>query len=91
MEGDWVSSQSLPAIEEKAEDVDRLSKLFHQQQTELGGEVTPEIKEELRKRLRNLEDELNRYLAKEYGVGKINNMPYNVQCGGNNGRGEESK
>jgi len=76
MEGDWVSQQSLPAIEEKAQDVDRLSKLFHQQQTELGGEVTPEIKGELRKRLRHLESELNRYLAKEYGVDPDKKVKY---------------
>ena len=40
------------------------------------GEVTPEIKEELRKRLRNLEDELNRYLAKEYGVDPDKKIKY---------------
>ena len=68
MESDWVSAQSLPAIEEKAQDVDRLFKLFHQQQTELDGEITADSKHELRKRLKKLEDELNRHLAKEYGV-----------------------
>ena len=67
-EGDWIKQQALPAIEEKARDVDRLFKLFHQQQTELGGEVTSEDKLELRKRLRILEDELNAYLASEYGI-----------------------
>ncbi len=60
--------ESLPAIEEKAEDVDRLFKLFQRQQTELGGEVTPEDKQELRRKLAILEDELNQYLAGEYGV-----------------------
>ena len=68
LQSDLVSMQSLPAIEEKAEEVDRLFKLFHQQQTELGGEVTPEDKQELRSRLKALEDELNRHLAGEYGV-----------------------
>ena len=68
MEEDWIKLQSLPVIEEKAQDVDRLFKLFQQQQTELGGEVTPEDKQELRNRLKILEDELNSYLANEYGI-----------------------
>ena len=50
------------------QEIDRLFKLFHQQQTALGGEVTPEDKQELRKRLKILEDELNQYLAREYGI-----------------------
>ncbi len=59
---------AMARIEEKAEDVDRLFQLFRQQQTELGGEVTAEDKQELRKRLKALEDELNRHLAGEYGI-----------------------
>jgi hypothetical protein len=59
---------AMKKIEEKAEDIDRLFALFRQQQTALGGEVAPEDKEELRKRLKILEEELNRYLANEYGV-----------------------
>jgi hypothetical protein len=59
---------AMARIEEKAEDIDRLFGLFRQQQTELGGEVRPEDKQELRKRLKALEDELNRYLAGEYGI-----------------------
>ena len=51
LQSDLVSLQSLPAIEEKAEDVDRLFKLFQQQQTELGGEVTGEDKQELTKQI----------------------------------------
>ena len=58
----------MQAIEEKAQDVDRLYQHFRQQQTELGGEVTPEDKQALRERLEALNDELDRYLAKEYGV-----------------------
>jgi hypothetical protein len=41
---------------------------FRQQQTELGGRVTVEDKAELKSRLKTLEDELNRYLAGDYGV-----------------------
>ena len=41
---------------------------FRQQQTELGGRVTVEDKAELKSKLKALEDELNRYLAGDYGV-----------------------
>jgi hypothetical protein len=60
---------AMTRIEEKAQDVDRLFALFRQQQTELGGEVTPADKQNLRNRLKELEDELNRYLAEEYQTG----------------------
>ncbi|MBI3304356.1 MAG: Eco57I restriction-modification methylase domain-containing protein, partial [Deltaproteobacteria bacterium] len=59
---------AMERIEEKAQDVDRLFGLFRQQQTELRGEVTPADKQALRNRLKALEDELNHYLASEYGV-----------------------
>ncbi len=59
---------TMRRIEEKAEDVDQLFAIFRQQQTEIGGEVTAEDKQDLRRRLKILEDELNRYLAGEYGV-----------------------
>jgi hypothetical protein len=58
----------LKRIEEKAEDVDRLYQLFRQQQTEYGGEVLPENKRELQKRLGELEAELNILLAKQYAI-----------------------
>ncbi|MBM3146005.1 MAG: SAM-dependent methyltransferase, partial [Chloroflexi bacterium] len=58
----------LKRIEEKAEDVDRLYKLFRQQQTEYGGEVRPEDKRELQKRLGELEKELNILLARQYAI-----------------------
>jgi len=62
------TDEPMRRIEEKAEDVDRLFALFRQQQTEIGGEVTAEDKQELLIRLKGLEGELNRYLAGEYGV-----------------------
>ncbi|MGE3152020.1 MAG: DNA methyltransferase [Nitrospiraceae bacterium] len=70
MEGDWVRLQSLPTIEENAEIADRAFQKFHEMQTEHGMEAKDfaEAKEELRRRLQTLEDELNRYLANEYGV-----------------------
>ena len=41
---------------------------FRQQQTELGGRVTVDDKAELKSKLKALENELNRYLAGDYGV-----------------------
>ncbi len=59
---------TMKRIEEKAEDIERLFTLFRQQQTELGGVVTLADKQALRDKLQTLEEELNRYLAGEYGV-----------------------
>ena len=59
---------TMARIEAAAQDVDRLFQAFRQQQTALGGAVTPEDKHELRRRLDALNDELNHYLAAEYGV-----------------------
>ena len=58
----------LHRFEARAADVERLFGLFRQQQTELGGQVTAADKAELRRRLDALDDELNRALAREYGV-----------------------
>ncbi len=60
--------QALQRIEQQAEDVDRLYRLFQQQQTELGGVVSAGDKQALRQRLEALDDELNRLLARQYGV-----------------------
>ena len=67
-QGKFDLGKDMQRVDEKAQDVDRLFKLFREQQTEIGGEVTPADKQELRKRLKALEDELNRYLAGEYGI-----------------------
>ena len=48
--------------------VDAAFRAFRQQQTELGGAITPADKARLRAQLKDLEDELNRHLAAEYGV-----------------------
>jgi hypothetical protein len=61
----------MAQIEEKAQEVEELFAQFRLQQTEIGGEVTADDKAELRRRLKVLEDELNEYLAGEYGV-KVN-------------------
>lgn len=62
--------QSVERIEEKAQELDKLFQRFRLQQTELGGEVNFEDKQELQKRLKALENELNQYLAIEYKVPK---------------------
>lgn len=59
---------AMSRIEEKAEAIDGLFNHFRQQQTVLGGEITPADKQELRNRLAALEDDLNTYLAGEYGI-----------------------
>jgi hypothetical protein len=58
----------MQKLEEKAQDVDRLFILFRKQQTQFGGGVGAEQKGELRRRLLILGDQLNVYLAGEYGV-----------------------
>ncbi|GHF60395.1 hypothetical protein HNQ07_004233 [Deinococcus metalli] len=55
-------------IEEKAGDIDRLEQMFREQQLSHGGQVTPEDKRELRRRLGELETLLNGYLAADYGI-----------------------
>ena len=59
---------AMKRIEEKAEDVKELFEKFREQQTELGGDVTPADKQVLRDKLKVLEDELNQFLADEYGI-----------------------
>ena len=59
---------TMERIKEQAEDVDRLFQFFQKQQTELGGEVAPEDKQALKDKLKVIEDELNQYLAGEYGI-----------------------
>ena len=59
---------ALTRIEEGAEIASRAFNLFRGQQTRLGGEVTSADKSALRGRFESLSDELDRYLAKEYGI-----------------------
>ena len=58
----------ITRIKESAEDVEQLFNLFRQQQTDLGGVVSSNDKQVLQNKLKVLEDELNLYLAGEYGV-----------------------
>ena len=66
--GKFDFDDTMARIREKAEDVELLFTLFRQQQTELGGVVTPADKQALQDKLRVLEGELNGYLAGEYNV-----------------------
>ncbi len=60
--------QALDDIRERAHVADRAYQLFRQQQTKLGGAVSYEDKQELRRRLTELSSELDAYLAHDYGV-----------------------
>lgn len=73
-----MGDDPMQVIEEKAQDVDRLYQRFRQQQTELGGEVTDEDKQALRGRLDALAHELDRYLAREYGVDVDNPLDFEL-------------
>ena len=66
--GKFDFDDTMKRIEEKVEDIEWLFFLFRQQQTELGGAVTPLDKQALQDKLKVLEDELNLYLLEEYGV-----------------------
>jgi hypothetical protein len=61
MDGTWDS------IQKRAKDVQQAFDLFRRAQTEGDGHVPIEDKQKLRNSLFELEEELNHYLAKEYG------------------------
>ncbi|MGB8214325.1 MAG: DNA methyltransferase [Anaerolineales bacterium] len=69
--------KQLTKIEQKARDIERLFELFRQQQTELGGEVTKADKDALRARLKELDDELNIHLARQYGIHDCKSAEFN--------------
>ena len=74
--GQFDFDDTMARIRERAEDVDTLFSLFRQQQTELGGDVTLSAKQALQGKLSVLENELNGYLAGEYGVETNNAEAY---------------
>jgi hypothetical protein len=61
-------ASEVQRIEEEVQTVEKCFKQFRGQQTKHGGKVTSEDKKELRRRLGKLDDELDRYLAGEYGI-----------------------
>ena len=69
---------ALDDINEEAEIASAAFNQFRWQQTMLGGEVTFADKQALRDRLRKLDDELDRYLASEYGIDPFKPTEHNV-------------
>ncbi len=59
---------TLRLIEERADEIDQLFTLYHQQQTELGGTISIADKENLVQKLKSLTGELNQFLARVYNV-----------------------
>lgn len=55
-------------MQQKAEDLARLYRKMQDQQMALGGRVTPEDKRALQERRKQLVDELDEYLAYDYGI-----------------------
>ncbi len=72
--------QALDDIRERAHVADRAYQLFRQQQTKLGGAVSYEDKQELRRRLTDLSSELDAYLAYQYRVDSTNERAYERWC-----------
>ena len=70
---------ALDRINEEAEVASAAFNQFRWQQTMLGGEVTSADKRALRERLRSLADELDRYLASEYGIVAADPNEHNVE------------
>ena len=70
--------EALDRINEEAEVASAAFNQFRWQQTLLGGEVTSADKQALRDRLRSLANELDRYLASEYGIDAANPNEHNV-------------
>lgn len=66
--GNIDESFAFKRIKDKLAVVDAAYELFRRQQMEFGGEVTAEDKQALQKKLWALDDELNRYLAAQYGI-----------------------
>ena len=67
---------TLAQIENDAAAASRAFNRFRQQQTELNGDPSTSDKAELRSRLDSLRDDLDRYLASEYGIQTKNTSAY---------------
>jgi methylase of polypeptide subunit release factors len=69
--------QAITSINTRCADVEQAFNKFRQLQTEGDGSVPYADKQELQKRLKALEEELNRHLASEYGVKVSDKDAYN--------------
>ena len=79
MEGDFIKLQALPEIEEKAQVVNRAYQRFRQMQVSYGMDTSDftKAKEDLNRRLAELEDQLNGYLSEIYGINPDKKNSYN--------------
>lgn len=68
------AAESYARFERHVQDLQQVFDAFRARQVEGDGSVPHEHKQELRRRLDALNDELNRYLAGEYGINE-NNIP----------------
>ncbi len=75
---DLIKQLSLPQIEERAEIADRAFRKFREMQTTHGMEADKyaSAKLELKERLDDLRDELDEYLAEDYGIKVDNKKAY---------------
>jgi hypothetical protein len=73
-----LNDDIMQSIEEKAQDAERMFGLFRTMQTEqkMNSKSFHEAKNQLRKRLTALEEELNHYLAGEYGIQETKGKKY---------------
>jgi len=67
-QGKMLYDDAMTLIEQDAHVAERAYLRFRQQQVALGGEITIEDKQALRDQLTALEERLNWYLAREYGI-----------------------
>ena len=61
-------NMAMNQIKEEAENIERLFIQFRQQQTQLGGDVSPAEKHTLQVKIEEMDSQLNRYLAGQYGI-----------------------
>ena len=78
LSADLIKQLSLPQIEERAEIANRAFRKFREMQTEHGMDASAfaATKVELRKRLDDLRDELDQYLAGDYSIKVKNKRAY---------------
>lgn len=87
-EGDLLDGEAaLVRIKDRLQTLDAAAAQFRRQQTELNGSVTARDKQELSKKYKHLEDELDDYLSAEYGLKrnavplwKANTKPFHWFC-----------
>ena len=78
--GDLFKEQSLPDIEDRAELADRAFRLFQEMQTEreMDANAFAKTKVDLTERLDELRNQLDQYLAGEYGVKESERVEYEL-------------